>query len=97
MVENGSIDGQAGGKTECPKHMDLTLACAVHRFLATTPSRILAVQLADVLGELDQVNVPGTVVEYPNWRRKLSYDLEDPEWARRFEYLAAAIRILRPG
>ena len=28
-------------------------------------------------GALDQVNIPGTVNEHPNWRRKLPVALED--------------------
>ena len=35
------------------------------------------VQLEDVLGVVDQVNVPGTTEQYPNWRRKLP-----SSWAR---------------
>jgi 4-alpha-glucanotransferase len=46
-------------------------------FLATTPSRLLMVSAEDVLGIVDQVNVPGTVAEHPNWRRRLPTDLED--------------------
>jgi 4-alpha-glucanotransferase len=26
---------------------------------------------------VDQVNVPGTIAEHPNWRRRLPIDLED--------------------
>lgn len=44
---------------------------AVYAFLGRTPSWLLMVQLEDVLGILDQVNLPGTTDEYPNWRRKL--------------------------
>jgi len=31
------------------------------------------------MGERDQVNIPGTVDEHPNWRRKLPVILEDLE------------------
>ena len=51
-------------------------ASAVHRYLARTPSKLLMVQLEDALGIEDQVNLPGTVSEHPNWRRKLPFDLE---------------------
>jgi 4-alpha-glucanotransferase len=55
-----------------------TLDClSVTRFLADTPSRLLMVSLEDALGVVDQVNVPGTVDEHPNWRRRLSVSLED--------------------
>jgi 4-alpha-glucanotransferase len=53
-----------------------TLA-AVSAFLAATPSRLVAVALDDVMGVLDQVNIPGTVTQHPNWRRKLPVAIED--------------------
>ena len=52
---------------------------AVASFLAQTPSRLVAIALDDILGERDQVNIPGTVDEHPNWRRKLPVMLEDLE------------------
>lgn len=53
------------------------LAEAVHRVLARAGSRLLAAQLEDLLASPDQVNVPGTVSEHPNWRRKIPVDIED--------------------
>ncbi|HEX8663166.1 MAG TPA: malto-oligosyltrehalose synthase [Beijerinckiaceae bacterium] len=49
---------------------------AVARYLARTPSVLNAVQYEDVLGELNQPNMPGTSDEHPNWRRKLAADLD---------------------
>ena len=50
---------------------------AVAAYLARTPSRLLMVAMEDVLGIPDQPNVPGTVHEHPNWRRRLPVTLED--------------------
>jgi len=50
---------------------------SVTRFLADTPSRLLMVSLEDALGLVDQVNMPGTIDEHPNWRRRLAVPLED--------------------
>lgn len=44
---------------------------AVVGFLARTKSRLLAISLEDLLGVIDQPNIPGTVDEHPNWRRRL--------------------------
>jgi 4-alpha-glucanotransferase len=44
---------------------------AMHRFLARTPCRLVAVQAEDVLGLEEQANLPGTTHEHPNWRRRL--------------------------
>lgn len=49
---------------------------AVERFLARSPSLLLNINLDDLLEEIDQVNLPGTVTEYPNWQRKNSVNLE---------------------
>ena len=50
---------------------------AAHRFLAAAPSRLLLVQLEDLAGEVEQMNLPGTVDAHPNWRRKLRPTLEE--------------------
>nr|WP_141700769.1 4-alpha-glucanotransferase [Methyloceanibacter superfactus] len=59
-----------------PKTMPDEVLVAVHRFLAITPCRLLAVQLDDALGASEQANLPGTVDEHPNWRRKSAVTLE---------------------
>jgi 4-alpha-glucanotransferase len=80
-----------------PTGTELTpvLVRAIILFLARTPSRLLLVDLADVLGELEQVNVPGTVDEHPNWRRRLPVELEALERDSRLVDLAAAIGAAR--
>jgi (1->4)-alpha-D-glucan 1-alpha-D-glucosylmutase len=73
--------------------MTVDLMVAVHRFLARTPSMVMAVQLEDVFGQDAQVNLPSTTeVQYPNWRRKLAIPLETWAANRRF---AAITRMLR--
>jgi 4-alpha-glucanotransferase len=52
---------------------------AITAFLAQTPSRLVVIALDDVLGALEQINIPGTVDQHPNWRRKLPVALEDLE------------------
>ncbi|MBW1598485.1 4-alpha-glucanotransferase [Streptomyces sp. JJ38] len=41
---------------------------AVYRFLATTPAWLVGVWLPDGVGDRRPQNVPGTSLEYPNWR-----------------------------
>jgi len=48
----------------------------LHRFLASTGASLVAVQIEDLLGQVEQMNVPGTTTEQPNWRRKLSHPIE---------------------
>jgi len=71
-----------------PLTMTQPLAMAVQEYLARAPSRVLIVQLEDVFGCRDQVNLPGTVDQYPNWRRKLPLELEKWEEDGRFAELA---------
>ncbi|AYV23631.1 MULTISPECIES: 4-alpha-glucanotransferase [Vibrio] len=57
--------------------MDAYLSEALQLHVAAGASTLLSVQLEDWL-EMDKpVNIPGTVNEYPNWRRKLSMNLEE--------------------
>ncbi len=65
-------------------------------FLARSPARMLVVQLEDVLGVREQVNLPGTTDEHPNWRRKLPLALERWPDDERFTGLARALSALRP-
>jgi 4-alpha-glucanotransferase len=63
----------------------------VARFLARTPTRLMAVAIEDVLEIADQPNVPGTQDEHPNWRRRLPVDLEDLTNDARLRLLATAL------
>jgi 4-alpha-glucanotransferase len=53
------------------------LAHALHLYLARSNAALVALQVEDLLGMVDPVNVPGTDREYPNWQRKLTADVED--------------------
>jgi 4-alpha-glucanotransferase len=50
---------------------------SVARFLARTPARLLVIAVEDALGVCDQANVPATIDEHPNWRRRLPVLLEE--------------------
>jgi len=45
---------------------------AALRFVARTESPLCLLPLEDFLGLEDQPNLPGTIKEYPNWRRRMS-------------------------
>jgi 4-alpha-glucanotransferase len=49
---------------------------SIARYLADTPSRLLVISMEDVLGVREQVNLPGTLNEHPNWRQPLPIMLE---------------------
>jgi 4-alpha-glucanotransferase len=46
-------------------------------WLASTPARLFVINQEDVFKELDQQNLPATTSEYPNWRRKMRYTVEE--------------------
>jgi 4-alpha-glucanotransferase len=52
-------------------------AVAAHEFLAQSNAALVVPQLDDLLGEVEQVNVPATTLENPNWRRKYRATLEE--------------------
>ncbi len=68
------------------------LLVAVHRFLARTGSRVVLLQLEDLLAQREQVNVPGTTNEEPNWMRKLGLPIDAFETNDTF---AAILRVMR--
>lgn len=67
-----ALDQANAGSEEMPDEVLI----AIHRFLAITPCRLLAVQLDDALGATEQANLPGTIDEHPNWRRKSPVAIE---------------------
>jgi 4-alpha-glucanotransferase len=71
------------------------LAQAMHLYLARSSAALVAVQIEDLLGMVDPVNVPGTHHEYPNWQRKLTSDLEDIVQRPDFDALLGAINLAR--
>jgi len=72
------------------------LAEAVHAFVAAAPSRVMMVQLEDVIGATEQANMPGTTEEHPNWKRKLPETLESLARGERLRGLAATLSKIRP-
>jgi len=70
-------------------------ALAVHRFVARSRSKLFLVQLEDVLGQIEQVNLPGTTEQHPNWCRKLSIELEDLRSEERVRAFVDAVRLER--
>lgn len=71
---------------------------ALYRYLARTPSKLLALALADAVGDRRTQNQPGTTDEYPNWRVPLAGPdgtpllLEDVFTDRRAAALAEVLR-----
>jgi (1->4)-alpha-D-glucan 1-alpha-D-glucosylmutase len=89
LVAPGSVDPQGPVGEE--------LAAAVQSFAARTACSVMVVQMEDVLGVAEQSNLPGTVTEHPNWRRKLPVTIE--AWGKdaRFKRMTRALAAIRGG
>jgi 4-alpha-glucanotransferase len=61
-----------------PAEATSELCRAVHAFLASSAAQLFLAKLDDLLDEREQLNVPGTTFEAPNWRRKLPASVDDP-------------------
>jgi glycogen operon protein len=75
---------------------DISASAAVHRLVASTPSRIMLVQADDLAGEADPLNVPGTDREWPNWRRCVKSPVEELADSPRARAILDAVRKERP-
>ncbi len=60
---------------EVPR-MTSQLCTAVYEYLAKTPCGLVLVSLDDVIGTLNQQNMPGTVDTHPNWIQKMPIMIE---------------------
>ena len=75
--------------------MTWELARTIHSYLARTPAWLVLANVEDVIGTRVQTNVPGTVDQHPNWRRKLTLTVDELMRDDRFEQLAAELRSMR--
>jgi (1->4)-alpha-D-glucan 1-alpha-D-glucosylmutase len=72
------------------------LSLAAHEFVARSAAMVAVVQIEDALGVAEQANLPGTLLEHPNWRRKLPETLEAMEHDARIEAHAGVLARERP-
>ena len=62
----------AGGRSEPLPPYSAALSRAVHAFLGLSKANIAIMQIEDLIGMSDPVNVPGTDTEHANWQRKVT-------------------------
>lgn len=67
---------------------------AILRHVGSTPCELAIVPLEDIVGSVEQPNLPGTTDQHPNWRRRMPAAASDllarPEIARRIADLGAS-------
>lgn len=67
---------QASGETDSDARSFDHLNICVHSALANSDVAMVSVQLDDVFGEMEAQNLPGTINEHPNWRRRCQIPVE---------------------
>jgi len=70
------VDGLSPGGTADDGTLN-ALVTAVQRYLARSNAALMMVNVDDLLTEFEQLNLPGTMEQYPNWRRRLAVTVED--------------------
>lgn len=90
--EDASAVLSAGPELDIPAD----LLIALHRFGARTPCKLFAIQLEDLAGAVEHINLPGTVDEHPNWCRRLPLAIEDLLGSELVRRTIDAVRRERP-
>ena len=57
---------------ESPGSSDEAVSISMHGFLGASSAKVALAQVDDLAQEELPINIPGTVTEYPNWRRRSS-------------------------
>jgi 4-alpha-glucanotransferase len=73
------------------------LSRAVHAFLGLSNASIALIQIEDLVGMLDPVNVPGTDKEHANWQRKVTLELAEIFARADVHDILAAMHAARSG
>jgi 4-alpha-glucanotransferase len=73
------------------------LGQAVHVYLGRSQAALVTVQLEDMIGMLEPVNLPGTSTEYSNWTRRMTASASEIFARDDVRALAAAMHAARAG
>jgi len=65
---------------------------AIIGFLVQTPSMLMVLNQEDLTKETEQQNLPASTWQYPNWRRKMKYTIEELRSAKDAQDFAAMFR-----
>jgi (1->4)-alpha-D-glucan 1-alpha-D-glucosylmutase len=92
MAAEGLLPAGLSPAHEVPADRLDDLAQAIHAYLARTPSALMLANLDDLLGGFEMQNLPGTLDQHPNWRRKCRTPVEDWSASQRARRIADGIR-----
>ena len=95
LVKENLLTDKALHEDNSTQEFNREIFLSIQRFLARSEALMMMVQLEDILLLADQVNLPGTITQYPNWRYKISINLEDWLEQSDIESIATAINLER--
>jgi 4-alpha-glucanotransferase len=81
---------------QSPATMNTELSIAVQKYLAAAKSHIQLIPLEDAIECEEQVNIPGTIDQHPNWLQKLPVSIEDFFQTNSVNEIVKAMRQARP-
>jgi 4-alpha-glucanotransferase len=92
VKSRGIVPDEYPSEPSLVPEMTPELCIAIYTFLSLTPCKLLMVSLDDLLGTLNQQNMPGTVDEHPNWMQKTPVTLDAIAKDRRFAVLSGMLK-----
>lgn len=87
----------AGAEGDMPLIANAALGAAVARFLGATPAALVVLPMEDAILQEEQVNLPGTTIQHPNWRRRLPRPAEEMLAETPAHEILGALQGLRAG
>jgi 4-alpha-glucanotransferase len=97
LAQEGMLDPLFPSEGDLSPAQAGRLLLAAYRHLDATPCRLLMVQLEDMARQVKQMNLPGTMDEHPNWRRRLALPGEMLAQDDLFAVLAQRLSATRPS
>lgn len=76
LKSQGIIPDRLLSRQKKRTQMTHELCLAIYQYLAMTPCKLMLVSFDDILGTLNQQNMPGTIDSYPNWMQKIDLSID---------------------
>jgi 4-alpha-glucanotransferase len=92
LVTSGFLAQEVVDYPEILTELTDELHSAIMGFLLSTPAKLAIISQEDLFRDGRQQNLPGTVIEYPNWSTKMNYTLEELGQDSEVEKYARAFR-----
>jgi 4-alpha-glucanotransferase len=92
LVASGFLKAENPPVSEVSPELTRAIQSAVIGFLMSSAAKLVVISQEDLLQDVRQQNLPGTIAEYPNWSVKMAYSLEELRENRRVQECARIFR-----